>query len=119
MKQLLLSLIAIASLTGCDAAETNKPASLKLDEPTWAKVRGGIEVRRFTNVEPFRVEQLKTNSIVCVTTEYMERVYQMPIQVVRWFNDVSNIWETVESPLLPQPRLLSETLRTNVVTNRK
>lgn len=136
MKKTLLSLIAIIALTGCGAAETNQPKVIKVDgkvslaEPNPSAkldVPSGVEVRRFTNSEPEdyrlvsgqpRGDGVITNAIMMPMVTRI-KIYLMPLQIVRWFNDVSNVWETVEIPLLREPRLVSETVRTNVVTNAK
>lgn len=136
MKTLLLSLIALAALTGCDAAETNVARESRAttggspvppSRPptnTWASVPGRIEVRRLTNDDIMVQNITYTNAVVegrkkiemvRFYEEYEVKVYQVPVQIIQWHNPESNVWETVEAPLIP-PRLLLTYSRTNVVT---
>lgn len=110
MKKLILIPILVLALTGC---------ARRLDNvgQTWGAVPGGIEVRQITEVEPdgYKVTKGRSTNIVVAPLRYRVQVFQVPVQVVRWWNPVSNVWETVEQPLSP-PRLISETFRTNEVT---
>lgn len=126
MKQTLLSLIVIALLTGCDAAETNtEDRASWTNSPTWSSVPGGVETRRFSITNPENYQLISgertpsgvvTNGVFAPTAMRI-RTYIQPVQIVKWLNE-SNVLESVEWPLI-QPRLVSETLKTNVVTSAK
>jgi hypothetical protein len=108
-KILILFSILLLSLTGC--VHRDNVGS------TWGGVPGGIEVRQITEVEPdgYKMSRWNSRTNVLVPVRYRVQVFQVPVQVVRWWNPVSNVWETVEQPLTP-PRLISETFRTNGIT---
>lgn len=111
-KTLIFFSILLLALTGCARRWDNGS--------TWGGVPGGIEVRQITEVEPDGYKLVRggggsTNRIIIMPLRYRIQVFQVPVQVVRWWNPVSNVWETVEQPLTP-PRLINETFRTNDVT---
>lgn len=137
IKQLTLAIAIAAFVTGCHAEDTKKPSGFTTNIPIPLVIRDtnglwkvmpkpadmpgfqppwSVFVRRLTNNEILHVEAQWTNGLaIWHQTEFKEKVYLSPVQITQWFNEESNVWEMIEVPLIQTPKLVLETLRTNLV----